>query len=149
MATVVIPPGYEDLFAQVFGRGETLPGECRFSGGEAAGPTVRATYACGFGEIVLALAHPSQAPKGATLTKQFAISVQSGSAPAGLVDAVAARLRAREGEIQWKWLGPPPSGSWWPAIRVISAMAAIVIVAIAFVRLIRRRRSSAGSRQPS
>jgi hypothetical protein len=99
---LVVPPGQDELLADMLGRGAPLPGPCRFAGGAADGPVIESTYQCPTGEVVLELVHSSQASPTAIQTERFAITVQSGSLPDGLVDAVASLLHAREGDFEWK-----------------------------------------------
>lgn len=101
----VIPPGQEELLVEMLGRSAVLPDGCALTEGRTVRTVVRARYACELGEVVLHLAHPSQAPEGATRTAQFALAVHSGSATAGLTSAIAALVRAREDEFEWLWPG--------------------------------------------
>src|SRR5881296_2517723 len=80
----VIQPGAESLFADMLGGGQPLPGGCTLSDGKIQSTAVVATYSCGGAQVVLQLLHPDSAP------------------PAGLVDAVADRIRAREVAFEWK-----------------------------------------------
>ncbi len=92
----VIEPGAEPLFADMLGRGETLPGGCKLTDGKIDRSSVLATYACGDAEIALELVHPESAKSGAVRTQRFAVGSQERDAPAGLVDSVArAHSRAR------------------------------------------------------
>jgi hypothetical protein len=139
---VVIPPGKEDLLADMLGRGATLPGECRFDGGKADGPSIQSTYACPGGVVIVELLHPSNAPADATRTEQFAIVVRSGSPPAGLVDGLAATVRARESGFQWQPLKntarrPAPPLFWFAAV----GMLAIALLGWIVLRRITARRT--------
>jgi hypothetical protein len=136
----VIPPGREELLAQMLGRGETLPGECKFSNGQIEKETVIATYTCSSGAVAVALAHPGKATPGATITQQFAISVKSGTPAGGLVEALASRIRARENEFEWTWLEPTVKPRSTRLLVVIAVVAAVVLlIALGW----RRRREKA------
>lgn len=98
----IAAPGQEELLGKMLGLGATLPGACRFAGGNADGATVTAEYACRDGSLVLELRHPDAAPRAVLRTEQFGVLIRSGSAPPGLLDAVAALIRSREADFQWK-----------------------------------------------
>jgi len=136
----VIPPGREDLLAEMLGRGETLPGQCSFGSGEAKNDTVTASYACSTGTVVLTLRHPSKASPDATLTEQFAIAVQTGSPPAGLVEAVAARIRSREKAFEWTWLKPTVGQRSRRSVAVLLAVFAVLMAGGALWLALRRPR---------
>jgi hypothetical protein len=137
----VIPPGREDLLADMLGRGATLPGGCRFTSGQVQADTVTAGYACSTGEVVVTLRHPTKATSGVMLTKQFALSVTSGTPPDGLTAELTSRIRSREGEFEWMLLGLPE-----PEQRSRSVIiAALVLVAAGLSWLVlrfRRRRAT-------
>src|ERR1051325_261093 len=97
----VIPPGAEPLFSDMLGSGLTLPGGCTFSDGQIERTSVLATYTCGGGQVLLQLLHPGIALPGGVRTQRFAITVKSGAPPAGLVEAVADHIRAREAAFEW------------------------------------------------
>ncbi len=99
----MIPPGQEDLLAEMLGRGVTLAG-CNLTGAGVEYTIVEATYACPEGEAVFDLAHPSTASPSAIQTAQFAITLQSGSPPHSLADALVSSIRAREDAFEWEWL---------------------------------------------
>jgi hypothetical protein len=103
----VIPKGYEDLAAEILGRGEQFAGSCTLTGG-GVDYAIRGVYHCGNNEIVIELIHPTKAPPSAVRTARFAVTVR-GPAPPEFLDALIARVRAREGPFQWTVL--PPSGS--------------------------------------
>jgi hypothetical protein len=135
----VIEPGAEPLFAEMLGKGETLPGGCTLSDGKIDSTSVLATYACGDAQVVLELVHPDSAKSGAVSTERFAVGATRGTAPAGLVDSVAGRIRAREAAFQWKDIGPPaiPGIGRWAV-----ALGAGVVAALVLFQLLRRRRTS-------
>ena len=98
-----IPPGQEELLAAMLGRGTPLAGDCRLSSGGVEYTIIRATYACPGGPVVFELAHPSQAGNTATPTKQFAITLKSGTPPGDMADAFVSLVRSREDDFKWTW----------------------------------------------
>jgi hypothetical protein len=138
----VIQPGAEPLFADMLGRGQTLPGGCTFANGQIQRTTVLATYTCGGGQVVLQLSHPELAPPGGVRTQRFAVTVRSGAPPAGLIDAVAERIRAREATFQWKTLVGAQTRRW-PVLVAAGALVAAVVVLVALRRFAARRRRPA------
>ena len=79
------------------------------------------------GEVTIELQHPSVAAPEAQRTEQFALTVTGGKPPAGLVDALLARIREQEGKFEWTWMakGPPPMPVPWIGV------AAVVVVLLA------------------
>jgi hypothetical protein len=139
----VIPPGREDVLAEMLGRGATLPDGCAFARGQVTSDTVTATYTCPAGEAVFTLRHPSKAPSGATLSERFALSLQSGSPPAALAEELLSRIRAREATFEWTWVGSYASGgSTQMTIIIIAALAAGGLL---FLLLRRRSRQATRS----
>lgn len=132
-----IEPGAEQLLAAMLGSGETLSGGCKLADGRIERTAVVATYTCSGGEVVLQLDHPDVAPPGGVRTERFAIAVKSGTPPAGFVDAVAERIRAREGTFQWKTLGGATQQRHW-VLPAVAAAAAAVLLVWALRRLARR-----------
>ena len=99
-----IPPGQEELLAEMLGRGATLPDECTLAGGHAEYTNIKAAYKCPAGEVVFELAHASRANAPTAMqTENFAIAVFSGSPPEGLADVVASLVRAHENAFEWQW----------------------------------------------
>ncbi|HSP99541.1 MAG TPA: hypothetical protein VL049_20150 [Candidatus Dormibacteraeota bacterium] len=98
----VIPPGHEELLLAMLGHGAALPDGCTFSDGKVLRTVVRATHTCPLGDVVIELLHPEHAPEAATETERFALIVDSGSPPDSLLDAVAAKVRARESGFEWQ-----------------------------------------------
>jgi len=139
-----IGPGTEPLFADMLGSGQTLPGGCTFGGGRIERTSVIATYQCGAGEVELQLLHPEIAPRGGVRTQRFAIVVKSGVPPAGLVDAVAERIRAREAGFEWMNVGGGRTRTTHRLIRVAAASLAAIVVLWAALRLALRRRRRPG-----
>jgi hypothetical protein len=141
----VIPPGQDELAADMLGRGVALPGPCSFAGAEANGTLIRSTYACPTGSVVFELRHVDAAPPGAARTKQFALILQSGAAPDGLTDALLTRIRDREAGFRWKWLAGP--GTRFPrrTIKLAAAgLAGVVVLAWVFRRWLLARRRQPG-----
>jgi hypothetical protein len=101
-----IPPGHEQLFAEMLGKDLKLAGECQWDGASIEDSTLTATFACAAGSRNIELRHPSDATPDAALTKSFAVVPLDG-APRDLVDAVAERVRAREAGWRWASIGDP------------------------------------------
>ena len=144
----VIQPGAESLFADMLGSGQTLPGGCTLSDGKIEGTSVLATYTCDGGHVVLQMLHPEIAQTGGVRTQRFAVTVKSGAPPAGLVDAVADRIRAREAAFEWKRIGAGGEHTMRGAqttrwVVVVAAAAAVTVVFWALRRLTGRGRGSA------
>jgi hypothetical protein len=137
-ADAVVPPGQEDLLAEMLGKGATLPEGCKLTDGRVEHSTVEATYSCPAGEVVFELSHPSRAGGAATRTDRFGLTLRSGSPPQGLAPALAARIRSKEAAFEWKWIGQPRAAS---RSRLLLATAGLL--AIAALGFVLRRRSSA------
>jgi hypothetical protein len=143
----VIPPGEESLLAELLGRGAEPAVGCTFINGAVESALVHARYACAGGEIVVDLRHPDTAPADAVRTAKFALAVSSGTAPAGFIEALVARIRAHEGQFEWKEVGQPSDVS---AIRTLPRAVPIAIGVVIFaallwvVRRARRRPPAAG-----
>lgn len=138
--TAVIPPGHEELLAEMLGRGAALPGPCSFANGQIEADTVIASYACPTGEVVFTLRHPTKATSDATLTEQFAVAVQSGSPPAALTDELTSRIRSREGEFEWTWAGLPATRE---EPRLVALIIAVLLAGGVLWLVLRRRRRQA------
>ncbi len=104
--TPVIPAGQEELLLSMLGRGASLPDGCALADGRVEYRTVKATYACPLGEVVVELSHSDDAPETATRTDRFALIIDSGSPPESLVDALATSVRAQESAFEWR-VDPP------------------------------------------
>ena len=139
-----IEPGTENLFGEMLGKGEALPGGCKLTDGKIERTSVLATYTCGDAQVVLQLGHPETAPAGAVRTERFAVDVQSGTAPDGLLAAVADRIRAGEAKFAWTDVG---GFGAQPRIGGTRLLLGFVIVVGAFLvfRLMRRRRATSPS----
>jgi len=106
-AGYVIPPGQEELLLTMLGRGASLPDGCSLTDGRVEYRTVKATYACPLGDVVIALSHPETGTDTSTATERFALIVDSGSPPNSLIDALAANVRKQEGSFEWVKIGEP------------------------------------------
>lgn len=96
--------------AAMFGRGAMLPDGCAFAGGQADGAVIRAAYSCPSGEVVFALGHPSTAAAGSLQTERFAITLERGAPPDGLVAALLWLVRSREASFEWTSLAEEEAG---------------------------------------
>jgi len=134
----VIVPGKEQLLAQMLGLGADLPAECSFAGGDIDRTFVHGKYTCPGGEVVLDVRHVDAGKAPVATTAKFAISIVSGSAPAGLVDAVAAQIRAREAEFEWKWIEPPQKPLSQTNTMLIGSVGIALAAIVGFV--LRRRK---------
>jgi hypothetical protein len=133
-----IPPGRERQLAEMLGAGETLPGGCRFDGGTNAA-IVTAQYACGDRRLVVQLRDPDDAPVDAPHTAHFAVVVQRGAAPPGFLDALAARIHAREDALVARRGGIPPAARG----ILLAGLAIPLATACVQMALERRRRRRA------
>jgi hypothetical protein len=97
---LVVPPGQEQLLSAMLGHGAKLPDGCTFAGGTSADGIIESTYTCPSGKVVFAITHRSDAGETATLTEDFAISVESGAPPEELTDVVASLIRSREADLE-------------------------------------------------
>ena len=118
----VIPPGQEDAFATLLGRGAPLPGGCAFAGGRIEQAAVIVTYTCDAGETVLELRHRDGAPADAPHSERFALLTRSGAPPPALLDALLGRLREDEGGIAWRPIETPE-------IRALQAAWVLLLLA--------------------
>jgi hypothetical protein len=133
----VVPPGQEELLADMLGRGATLAQGCTFAAGQADGRVIHATYACPSGHVVFVLHHPGQSPSALAETERFAITLQSGTPPNGLVDDLTSRIRSRERPFEWLWIGErSPRSS--PGMVLLFAAGLIGLVALVWVRRARK-----------
>ena len=139
----VIPPSAEPLLADMLGNGQALPSGCTFSGGQIQRTFVLATYTCGAGQVVLQLLHPESAERGSIRTQRFAISTKSGAPPAGFVDAMADRIRAREAVFEWTEVNG--SGAVERISTPVAVAMAVVVAALVLWALRRRAARRRGS----
>ncbi|MEO8603640.1 MAG: glycosyltransferase family 39 protein [bacterium] len=122
----VIPSGQEDLLAQMLGRGVTLPGNCRFTGGGVKDPFATAEYACGDNTLTLELHERGDAAADALRTDQFAIVVRRGTPPAELLPALVASIHAHESAFEWADLPAIPEMKVEPPNLLLGVFALIV-----------------------
>ena len=98
----VIPPGQERAVLAMLGGRDALRGGCRLASARVEGATVRATYRCPAAELSLTLHHATQAPPGATTAGALAlVSADPEARSTGLLDDLAARVRARGATVRW------------------------------------------------
>ncbi|MBI3785035.1 MAG: hypothetical protein HY270_16720 [Deltaproteobacteria bacterium] len=126
----------------MLGKGESLPFDCKFTGGKVGSASINATYGCPEGDVVFELVHPTKAGADAARTTNFATRVRSGSPPPGLQEALLSLIRARETAFEWKWLAKPS------LLQTILSLSLLVLplmaVVLGFVLLIQtayRRRA--------
>ncbi len=131
----VIPPGQEDLLADMAGRGATLPADCTMASGEIDGRQVKVTYACPSGSVVVEMVHPSTLGGDAPHSEQFALRVASGSAPPELLPALLERIREREKPFVWRL----PTQRSPNALLLRGAIAAVAAAVLLWIW--RRRRT--------
>lgn len=95
-----LPPGQDDAFADMLGRGATLPDGCRWNGALIDRSFIISQYDCGGGILKLTLKHPSDinAPNAIARTERF---VFFGEIPTALREALVTRVRAGEPAIKW------------------------------------------------
>jgi hypothetical protein len=103
-----IPPGEEELVAAMLGQGVPLAG-CTFTGAALVYTSIQATYDCSGAPVSFELVHPSKAPPSAIQTAEFALTLQSGSPPRSLADALVSRIRAQEAAFEWEWPAAVPA----------------------------------------
>jgi len=96
----VIPPGEEQLIANMLGKGIGLQ-YCNLVSGGVEYSVIKATYNCLGNQVMVELGNPRNATATSIQTGQFAITVQSGSPTAGFQDALASLVRSQEGNFQW------------------------------------------------
>lgn len=135
----VIAPGAEAVLSEMLGHGQDLPGGCTFTNGQIDRTFVVATYTCGAEQVRLQFLHPEAAPPGSLRTQAFAIAV-SGTPPSELVEAIAGRVRAREAEFAWTYVGGPDTrASRWKVAAI--ATLAVLTVAALYLLAARKRRT--------
>lgn len=107
-----IPPGQESLIGAMLGRGMMVRG-CRLDSGGIEYTVIKAAYNCPRGQVTLELCHlldPRLLDATVPLTQigLFAMTIQSGSPPAGFEEALVSRIRSRESLFVWTWPEPAP-----------------------------------------
>jgi|SRR5689334_19473571 len=108
----VIPPGEEQVVADMLGRGAGLQ-YCTLVSGGIHDNVISGVYNCLGNEVRVELGSLRNATATSIQTGQFAVSVQ-GSPTAGFQDDLVARVRSAEGNFQWTWpqrdVAPPEGG---------------------------------------
>lgn len=142
-----IPPGQESVLARMFGFGQELPGGCRFAGGTAAHGCITGEYTCGSSGFTIELRHPDDAEPEDLRTAQFAIHRKSGVAPAGLMAALDASVRAHEAEFTWRnqTAGTAPIG-WLVGVIVIIVLG--IAAQLTMYRLLPRQSRALATSAP-
>jgi hypothetical protein len=122
-----ILPGQEQILSDLLGGGEVLDGGCRLQGAEIQKVFVLARYRCDGAdrEAEIELRHPAYAAGATLTTAKFAIVAHGpATAPAGFLEALARRIRAREQRFHWRDIGDPTS-AWAIAIAMLAVPAAL------------------------
>jgi hypothetical protein len=149
-ARPVIGPGQEALLADLLGKGASLPGGCAWAGAGVEPTRVVSSYTCAGGPVAIELHHPTDAPPDAVRTLRFAIQIQPASPPPpGLVDALAARIRAGESAFVWRGGSDdlarradpeaPLVQQRAPVLRGLGVALAVAAITAALMRWIYRR----------
>lgn len=86
---------------EMLSTGAPLADGCTLVEGKIEFTVVEARYSCRSGDVVLEIAHASQAYSRDTQTEQFAITVMEGSPLPDLVDELSARIVQRESDFEW------------------------------------------------
>ena len=128
----LIAPEQEGLVRRMVGGDELLPGGCRVERTEIARQHINVTYRCdGERQAIVWLRHPEDVGHSGAHTERFALGTQ-GDVPVGLVEAVTARVAARESSFTWNTVRTPPIAdrrgrsvlSW---LLVIVALSMLVV----------------------
>lgn len=147
----VLPPGQDEAFATMLGRGATLPDGCVWSGALIDRSFVISQYTCGERLVKLTLKHESDvnAPNAIARTNRF---VFFGEVPTGLRDELVTRVRAGEADIRWDFTAVPmPSEAKKPppfptALAVTLGLAVFVAMLGALTMRFAARRFTLHSR---
>lgn len=137
-APQLIGPGQEELLSEMLGKGVALPGECKWDGATVQETRVVSWYLCAGARIELQLRHVSEADAGLAQTSQFTIR-SAATPPAGLVEAVAQKVREREAAFVWSApeVHTLPTSALPPEQqRTFSQWAAATSAALAFLLFI-------------
>jgi len=94
----VIPPGLETTIADLVGVSEADLGGCAGKSASIDRTKITAKYSCGGKDVFVELRHPTDASSPRAATERFALVTE---APKTLVDALAARVRAKESAFRW------------------------------------------------
>jgi hypothetical protein len=138
-----VPAGQEELVGAMLGNGVALPGDCKLVSGNLEKTTIKATYACSNGEVVVELAHPASAPTDSTRTEKFALRVERGTAPPDLQSVLLSRIRERESQFQWTHAAASPRAE--PTAPSGAAVFGVLVLGLLVLAalLLRRRRTVA------
>jgi hypothetical protein len=139
-----VPAGQEELFGAMLGNGVALPGDCKLVSGNLEKTTIKATYACSSGEVVVELAHPANAPTDSTRTEKFALRVERGTAPPDLQSVLLSRIRERESQFQWTH--PDASRAEPTAPSSAAVFGVLVLGSLVLAALLLRRRRTVATR---
>jgi MYXO-CTERM domain-containing protein len=138
-----IPPGQEELVGAMLGSDVALPGDCRLVSGNLEKTTIKATYACPSGDVVVELTHPAAAPANAVRTEKFALRVERGTVPADFQSVLLSRIREREGQFRWTVYPASTPTAEPTGVTVLSGGVVLGLVVLAALLLRRRRRTVA------
>ena len=139
-----IPAGQEELVGAMLGNGVALPGDCKLLSGDLQKTTIKGTYACRGGEVVVELSHPTNEPTNATRTEKFALRVERGTAPPDLESVLLSRIRERES--QFRWTVPQDGQPRAEPAAVPTPSGAVVLGLLVFTALFLWRRRIRASR---
>lgn len=104
----VIAEGQEAFIRAMVGGDEVLPGGCRVEEVTVSRRHIDVTYGCDGGQRARVwLRHLEDTANPGDTAGRFALGVQ-GAAPAGLMEAVIARVTAREASFRWTEFRAPP-----------------------------------------
>ena len=130
----------------MLGNGATLPGDCKLASGNLDKTTIKATYACPSGDVVVELTHPDAAPTNATHTEKFALRVERGTPPADLQSVLLSRIREREGQFHWTVYTAPTNNQATPVRTPFGELGlshAMLFGLLVLALLLWRRRTAA------
>jgi tetratricopeptide (TPR) repeat protein len=106
----VIGPGNDARIAAML-EGAKLPAGCHWRGAHVDRSRVVSDYRCTAGEVHLELRHPSDGAGAASSRAAGAFLVVAGAGvPDGLLDAVAAQVKAGQAGFQWTTAAPAQTG---------------------------------------
>jgi hypothetical protein len=157
-AAHAVPPGQEELVAEMLGRGQPMGG-CRLTQVDMKPASVEGAYQCqdDAGTVGIVLEYPSSGKRAAFTTHEFAVSTRD-EPPAELLEGLRRRIIEREADWRWADVGddhsrvepnesPPQrarpfqteaSGRWWLA-PAASCAAMLLVVAFGVARRARQR----------
>lgn len=129
----VFAPDQDELLGEMLGKGESIQ-ECQFAGGVADGWTIRVTYSCPAGNVALEIVARDISSHLAMVIDHFVIRVLSGSPPDGFTSVLSSRIRARERELSWNWVGKSRGASWCTRIVIVVGLLAVAALVSAPIR---------------